>query len=48
MQSLSISTLTICGIEELPAHSLRRVSHVLSLLDPGLPEIDTFGTYGEH
>jgi predicted protein tyrosine phosphatase len=48
MQSLSISTLTICGIEELPAHSLRSVSHVLSLLDPGLPEIDTFGTYGEH
>ncbi len=48
MQSLAISTLTICGIEELPAHSLRRVSHVLSLLDPGLPEIDTFGTYGEH
>ncbi|CAN5260250.1 protein-tyrosine-phosphatase [soil metagenome] len=48
MQSLSISTLTICGIEELPAHSVRRVTHVLSLLDPGLPEIDTFGTYGEH
>lgn len=48
MQSLSISTLTICGIEELPSHSVRRVTHVLSLLDPGLPEIDTFGTYGEH
>ena len=48
MQSLSISTLTICGIEELPAHGVRRVSHVLSLLDPDLPEIDTFGTYGEH
>ena len=48
MQSLAISTLTICGIEELPSHSVRRVSHVLSLLDPDLPEIDTFGTYGEH
>lgn len=48
MQSLAISTLTICGIEELPTHSVRRVSHVLSLLDPGLPETDTFGTYGEH
>jgi predicted protein tyrosine phosphatase len=48
MQSLSISTLTICGIEELPAHSVRRVTHVLSVLDPDLPEIDTFGTYGEH
>lgn len=48
MQSLSISTLTICGIEELPSHSVRRVTHVLSVLDPDLPEIDTFGTYGEH
>jgi predicted protein tyrosine phosphatase len=48
MQSLSISTLTICGIEELPAHSVRRVTHVLSVLDPGLPELDAFGTYGEH
>ncbi len=48
MQSLSILTLTICGIEELPAHSVRRVTHVLSVLDPDLPEIDAFGTYGEH
>lgn len=48
MHSLSISTLTICGIEELPAHSVRRVTHVLSVLDPDLPEIDAFGTYGEH
>ena len=48
MQSLSISTLTICGIEELPSHSVRRVTHVLSVLDPDLPEIDAFGTYGEH
>ena len=48
MQSLSISTLTICGIEELPSHGVRRVTHVLSLLDPDLPEIDAFGTYGEH
>lgn len=48
MQSLAISTLTICGIEELPSHSLRRVSHVLSVLDPGMPEPDAFGAYGEH
>ena len=48
MQSLAISTLTICGIEELPAHSLRRVTHVLSVLDPDWPEIDAFGSYGEH
>lgn len=48
MQSLSISTLTICGIEELPSHSVRRVTHVLSVLDPDRAEIDAFGSYGEH
>ncbi|AMJ61653.1 tyrosine phosphatase family protein [Bosea sp. PAMC 26642] len=48
MQSLAISTLTICGIDELPSHSIRRVTHVLSLLDPDRAELDTFGTYGEH
>lgn len=48
MQSLAISTLTICGIDELPAQSERRVSHVLSLLDPGRAELEAFGTYGEH
>jgi len=48
MQSLAISTLTICGIEELPSHSARRVTHVLSVLDPERAEIDAFGTYGEH
>ena len=30
--------LTICGIEELPGQSARNVTHVLSLLDPDLPE----------
>jgi predicted protein tyrosine phosphatase len=48
MKSLAISTLTICGIEELPGHGARRVSHVLSVLDPGMPEPDAFGAYGEH
>lgn len=48
MQSLAISTLTICGIDELPAQSERRVTHVLSLLDPDRAELDAFGTYGEH
>ncbi|AOO79217.1 tyrosine phosphatase family protein [Bosea vaviloviae] len=48
MKTLAISTLTICGIEELPAQSERRVTHVLSLLDPGLAELDAFGAYGEH
>ena len=42
MQPIAISTLTICGIEELPAQSQRKVSHVLSLLDPDLPELESF------
>ena len=42
------SVLTICGIEELPSHSARRVTHVLSVLDPGWPDIEAFGAYGEH
>lgn len=48
MIPVSISVLTICGIEELPAQSKRSVSHVLSVLDPELPEIATFADYGEH
>lgn len=44
----SISTLTICGIEELPSHGPRGVTHVLSVLDPDWPELEAFGAYGEH
>jgi predicted protein tyrosine phosphatase len=48
MKPLSISVLTVCGIDELPAQQARNVTHVLSLLDPGWPEIDTFQSYGAH
>jgi predicted protein tyrosine phosphatase len=48
MIPISISTLTICGIEELTGHSGREVTHVLSVLDPEWPEIDTFRDFGEH
>lgn len=48
MKPLAISVLTICGIEELPGHEARDVTHVLSLLDPGWPEIDAFQRYGVH
>lgn len=48
MKTLTISTLTICGIEELPGNSAREVTHVLSVLDPDRAEIEAFGTYGEH
>lgn len=40
--------LTVCGIDELSAHQARRVTHVLSVLDPDWPEIDTFQSYGQH
>lgn len=40
--------ITICGIEELPGHAERKVSHVLSIIDPDQPELEAFGTYGEH
>ena len=40
--------LTICGIEELPAQRERKVTHVLSLLDPELPELEAFAAYGAH
>ena len=48
MKPLAISVLTICGIEELPGHEARDVTHVLSLLDPEWPEIDAFQRYGAH
>lgn len=48
MLPIAISTLTICGIEELPAQSARKVSHVLSLLDPDLPELESFTAYEAH
>jgi predicted protein tyrosine phosphatase len=40
--------ITIRGIEELPTHCARGVSHVLSILDPDYPELDAFGAFGEH
>ncbi|CAD5249896.1 conserved hypothetical protein [Bosea sp. 62] len=48
MLPIAISTLTVCGIEELPAQSTRKVSHVLSLLDPDLPELQSFVAYEAH
>ena len=44
----SISVLTICGIDEIPSHGSRAVSHVLSVLDPERPEVTEFGGFGEH
>lgn len=40
--------LTVCGIDELPGQSDRKVTHVLSIVDPELPELEAFGGYGAH
>ncbi|HEX2525265.1 MAG TPA: hypothetical protein VHL31_03050 [Geminicoccus sp.] len=48
MQSIAISMLTICGIEELPSHNKRQVTHVLSILDPGWPDIEAFTDFDTH
>ncbi|WP_134497861.1 tyrosine phosphatase family protein [Microvirga pakistanensis] len=48
MQSLSISTLTICGISELLEQKERAVTHVLSILDPDHPDPEAFGAYDPH
>jgi predicted protein tyrosine phosphatase len=40
--------ITVCGIEELPEHAGRGVSHVLSILDPGTPVPAGFAGYPAH
>jgi predicted protein tyrosine phosphatase len=40
--------VTICGIEELSGHSRARVSHVLSILDPGWPAPPVFAEFDPH
>lgn len=44
----SISVLTICGIDEIPSHGARSVSHVLSVLDPERADLTEFAGYGDH
>jgi predicted protein tyrosine phosphatase len=40
--------ITVCGVAELAGHSAVGVTHVLSILDPGFPDPDAFGAFGEH
>ena len=40
--------LTVCGIEELPDQRSRKVTHVLSIVDPDLPELEAFSSYEQH
>ena len=42
MKQDSISLLTICGLREIEAHRTRGVTHIMSILDPGHPEPETF------
>ena len=48
MKPSSISMLTVCGVDEIPAQRDRAVTHVLSLLDPGWPEITSFSEFAAH
>lgn len=43
-----VPQLTVCGIQELPGQRARKVTHVLSLVDPDLPELDAFQTFEQH
>jgi predicted protein tyrosine phosphatase len=47
VKNASVTLHTVCGLEELPGHGARGVSHVLSILDPGWPDPD-FSGYGAH
>ena len=37
--------LTICGIDELACHCAGDVTHVLSILDPGWPELEPLSIF---
>lgn len=47
MKHSRVTLHTVCGLEELPGHGAKGVSHVLSILDPGWPDPD-FGGYSAH
>ena len=44
----AFSVLTICGLDELESHAGRGVTHVLSIIDPGMAEPPAFTRYGPH
>ena len=48
MNPVFVSLLTVCGLDELADHSMRGVTHVLSILDPDWPEPDAFRAYDPH
>ena len=48
MKPISISVLTICGIDELSDARDTPISHVLSMLDPGRADPAVLSTYTPH
>jgi predicted protein tyrosine phosphatase len=40
--------IVVCGVDELGGFCAAGVTHVLSLLDPGWPAPDAFGSYAAH
>jgi len=48
MTPVSISLVTICGLEELDGHSARGVTHVLSILDPDWADPQAFLAFDPH
>ena len=48
MTPVSISLLTICGLEELDQHRACGVTHVLSILDPNWADPEAFLAFDPH
>jgi predicted protein tyrosine phosphatase len=48
MTPVSISLVTICGLEELEQHRARGVTHVLSILDPDWADPQAFLAFDPH
>src|SRR5262249_49731771 len=48
METVVSFKVTVCGIEELPAHCKAGVGHVVSMLDPNWPVPTALSDYGAH
>lgn len=48
MMAHLLSTLTVCGIQELDSHTTRGVTDVLSILDPAMPDPAGFAKWPAH
>ena len=48
MKPISISLMTVCGLDDLELHRAAGVTHVLSILDPEWPDPEAFLAYAPH